>query len=95
MLKIGDILLCKKSIKDFVETGVYYRINNTSFVDDDYELSIFVISNLWFNLSNNNEFYLYDYFYTKQEERIIKLKKINEKLNEKQRVYNNNLFGEF
>ena len=22
MLKIGDILLCKKSIKDFVETGV-------------------------------------------------------------------------
>lgn len=94
MLKIGDILLCKKSIKDFVETGVYYRINNTSFVDDDYELSIFVISNLWFNLSNN-EFYLYDYFYTKQEERIIKLKKINEKLNEKQRVYNNNLFGEF
>ena len=60
-MKIGDKLLCKRTIPYYLEIGKYYSI-------DDIFSDIITINNLWFD---EKEIYLY--FRTPQEERKIKL----------------------
>ena len=75
MLKVGDKLLCKQSYKlvnsyhDFKkERNKYYTITNIQinvYFDDD-----------WYSLDPNDYWCLWDYFYTPQEVRKLKLKQL-------------------
>ena len=76
MLKIGDKLLCKK-------TGKLYNIKKISYIiKDEYYfdwINNFIHLNLndyYFSLDQNNYYYIWKYFYTPQEIRKLKLKKI-------------------
>ena len=75
MLKVGDKLLCKKSyhhgsVYNKVE-GKYYIItmfdSNMIFFDDDY-----------YSIDPNYKWYIWDWFYTQQEIRKMKLKKLKQ-----------------
>ena len=77
-LKIGDKLLCKKTI--------YYRQEkDIDLIENEFytiaEINSYAIKNiLWFSIKHTTTSYLYyvwDYFYTPQEERKLKLKQLN------------------
>lgn len=91
MIKQGDKLLCKRTtiIGNIVENNLYtvenalhYSTTSTTIlnwknniINKRYE-SFFTVR---INNTDFSNFDIYDYFYTKQEERKIKLKKINSK----------------
>ena len=81
-IKIGDRLLCKKSLFNssmtYFYAREYYTINEIQ-SESDGEYSYYIIDNNGYTMPfsfNNNT--LYAYFYTKQEMRHMKLKKIYE-----------------
>ena len=72
MLKVGDKLLCKKSSQYYYKRkGEYYTVTdinkNRIYFDHD-----------WFSLYPNNIWYIWNFFYTSQEVRKLKLKKLND-----------------
>ena len=73
-IKVGDKLLCKKSYKyNSHIKGKYYtitKIKDNVYVDLDYDD--------WFSLYPNNIWYIWNFFYTPQEVRKLKLKKLND-----------------
>jgi hypothetical protein len=75
-LNIGDELLCKKSLFDETiidfESNKYYKIYNIKiFFENIYVYYMIDINNDIFEFHTEDN--LYDYFYTKNEERKIKL----------------------
>ena len=65
MLKVGDILLCK-------ETVIYFtisRIDKFIWINDDRD---------WFSLNKESGYYIWDYFYTAQEVRKMKLERLKQ-----------------
>ena len=74
-------LLCKKKHECVGLTplikGKYYTIDNPY-----QKLSVLThlgVPQIWFNTTNkNSQWYIWNYFYTPQEERKIKLQKLNE-----------------
>ena len=76
MLKIGDKLLCKK-------TGKLYNIKKISYIiKDEYYIQMGDLISKWrFVLNKDNkitfhDLYIWDYFYTPQELRKLKLEKL-------------------
>lgn len=82
-MKIGDKLYCKKTLRAqhtnfFIEDKIYY-------IEDILDFNIYLNSeedglNVRFNLNSQNDdnFKIKDYFYTENDYRKQKLKKINE-----------------
>ena len=70
-LKVGDKLLCKINI-NFLKKNEYYIITNIDDVSDDV-----YVNNDWYILYPNDwYYYVWDYFYTPQELRKMKLKQL-------------------
>lgn len=71
-LKEGDKLLCRKMFNNLSKVGVHYSINICSGKD-----KFINVNGFWFSttLSYPNSVlpYVYDYFFTEQEERKLKL----------------------
>jgi hypothetical protein len=81
-LKDGDRYLCKKSKyvthhnqKIFVEKGKYYTISSIRYFWLTIKIGNF---DMTFDMFCDGSWYFNDYFYTKQEERAIKIKKLND-----------------
>ena len=75
-MKLGVKYLCKKSHKfnycSVIENN-FYKIDYLNY----FWISISIENNCGITFSNkNNGWVFYDYFYTKQEERKLKLEKI-------------------
>ena len=72
-LKVGDKLLCKKddsSLNSFVYKGEYYIVNEVNYW--------ILINNLDYFTDINETYYIWNFFYTPQELRKLKLKQLNE-----------------
>ena len=82
MLKIGDKLYCKKSINSLLFEKKYYKIT-------ELNNSIVYVNNWGFSIDKNYGWYLWNYFYTPQEIRKMKLIKIG-KTNYKGIPYSSN-----
>ena len=81
MLKVGDKLLCKKnSSEDWFIAGKCYPIVKIE-TYPDYSSRIWVSYNNtnsdWFNSNKNDNWCIWDQFYTPQEVRKMKLKQLN------------------
>ena len=79
-INVGDKLLCKKYLNigssSHFNYGEYYIVSNI-IIEYDY---LYIIDNNNYGYLFINSDYLYSHFYTKKEERKIKLNKlINEK----------------
>ena len=81
MFKVGDKLLCKKIVKHIhIKETKYYTITKISY-------DSVLIDDWWFNKNYNfysfgsyikKSYYVWDYFYTPQELRKLKLKQLND-----------------
>ena len=68
MLKVGDKLLCKKTV-------IYFTILRM----DEFIIDIWINDdNDLFSLNKNSEYYIWDYFYTPQEVRKMKLERLKQ-----------------
>ena len=81
MLKVGDRLLCKKNT----------NYNKYVFASNKYKNVHYIITKIfenhvyfddasfedWFLYNNKSNWYIWDYFYTPQEMRKLKLKQLN------------------
>ena len=79
MLKVGDRLLCKKNTTNNNKYNKYEL-----FLKNEYYI-ITIIDNVyvyvchdWYKLDQNSIWYLWDFFYTPQEVRKLKLKQLND-----------------
>lgn len=75
-LEKGNILTCKKELKDWYTIGKEYKIlkiiDNSWINVEENEYNCYVD----FSLHNTGKF-VWDYFYTKKEMRKLKLEKLN------------------
>ena len=78
-------LLCKKKSTvvepgKYITPGKYYKFCQFYGVDERYYfLDDDIKKQVWFTTTNRDSlYYIWDYFYTPQEERKIKLEKLNE-----------------
>ena len=84
MLKVGDKLLCKNT-KNIIKKNKYYIIFN---IDNTYSHQWLLLQykNVsgrydWYSSNpKNHSWYIWDYFYTTQEVRKLKLKQLNESM---------------
>ena len=90
MLKVGDRLLCKAT--DFSSQhnkliSVYYTItdivDNRIYFDDDYcnlvgDVALKTYRRDRYSLNKNDDFYIWEYFYTPQEVRRMKLERLKQ-----------------
>ena len=85
MLRVGDKLLCKKNYNrikknDYrngrspckIKKNEYYIITN---IDISF---YFFVDNYWYSLDPNSNWYLWEYFYTPQEIRKMKLERLKQ-----------------
>jgi len=78
-INVGDRLLCKEEIdKIFIKDKYYYVDDIKNFSTDYSEYFYDLRSEFNTILPFFSESYLHQYFYTKQEERKIKLEKLYE-----------------
>lgn len=77
-MKIGTKLLCSGSNSlDFkFKSGKYYEIIEIAAID--YNTSIVMINKNWFSTNPKSEIYLFDFFYTEEQEiKLIRKQKLN------------------
>ena len=87
-MKVGDIVVCKKTNKDNPhlikgESYVIKEVKDASFPGGFPMLFVTLSNDTMFNSifsldDNESEYYFYDYFYTEKELRTEKLKKITQ-----------------
>ena len=84
MLKVGDKLLCKKTYEHNRFEGKYYTITG---IDNECVYFVYFVDNgCWphslsdvgYSLNSNGNWYIWNYFYTPQEMRKLKLKQLND-----------------
>lgn len=72
MFEVGEVLICKKSLKNTFKCGKHYRIDCVGANFDNFYINHFRFSYSGFG----NKFKWFDYFYTKKELRKLKLEKL-------------------
>ena len=89
-MKVGDKFICKKNLDLIYQNtthggwhfirGVEYTIYDQSSIggNDHAYLMANDEVRLWFVSTPDNEYYVWDYFYSPQELRNLKLKKLDE-----------------
>ena len=85
MLKVSDKLLCKKDFIRYsivsITKGKYYTIRSIDSSDDD-DIGVQIKYNdkyslsWWFSYNIENDWYIWDYFYTDKEIRKMKLNQL-------------------
>lgn len=79
MIKIGDKLLCKRNCNYlntyYFDIDKYYLISG---IVKENNITYWIIEDFVFSSRKKENFYLLDYFYTKQEVRGLKLEKLND-----------------
>lgn len=90
MYKVGNYIVCKQNIdfptlvidKRYRITAIYVANNNNDFSFFSYIVTIMVKGKLkLFNITDKeHSLYLYKYFYSKQDERKLKLEKISKNI---------------
>ena len=79
-LKAGDRLLCKKSVLSGTFTNNKYY-NKYYIVTDVFDDIVYFNNDFYFRSdspNNCNNWYIWDYFYTPQEVRKLKLERLND-----------------
>ena len=74
-------LLCKNCLNTYsIVPGKYYKIyhDKIQYVYFDYYLFNDIKKRVWFTTNKNSNWYIWNYFYTHQEERKMKLEKLYE-----------------
>ena len=83
-MKVGDKLLCKKD-KIFIDVIIFINDNYYTITIIDKTDNSILIGDIWFYLFKKynpngkyNYWFIWDYFYTPQELRKLKLKKLKQ-----------------
>ena len=78
-LKVGDILLCKQDDNCWVIDLLDYQhvYKNRDYIINDIKNENLSINNLTYFYDKTDNWYVWDYFYTPQEVRKLKLKQLN------------------
>ena len=74
-MKVGDKLLCKKSYYD-IKKHKYYTITDIKKLNYFVDYYFYMFESRWYCLDPNDIWYIWNYFYTPQELRKMKLKQL-------------------